>query len=112
MYALSCIVSIGTYTLFALGIYEYNCSGNGSGNVTVVPATHSIALCKQCTVESQLENPQMHSINIGDLVQWSVAEMEQNHNCTMLIKQVLGGNQSMYRTLFFILANGPTVPFF
>lgn len=96
--ALSCIVSIGRYTLFALGTYQYNCPGTGYGNVTAVPAKHSIALCKQCSNKSQLQSALVHSINVGDLVEWSVAtEMQgQNHNCTMLINQLLGGNQSMY----------------
>ena len=87
-------VSVGRYTLLALGTYQYNCSGIGYGNVTAVPAKHSIALCKQC-----IKGSQEHSINVGDLVEWSVAsnsEMQgQSPNCTMLINQVLGGNKSM-----------------
>lgn len=87
-------VSVGRYTLLALGTYQYNCSGIGYGNVTAVPAKHSIALCKQC-----IKGSQEHSINVGDLVEWSVvsnSEMRgQSPNCTMLINQVFGGNKSM-----------------
>ena len=68
--------------------------------MTAVPAKHSIALCKQCSEGSQLKSSRVHSINVGDLVEWSVvSKMQgQTHNCTMIISQVLGGNKSMYST--------------
>ena len=95
---------IGRYTLFSLGTYQYNCSGNGYGNVITVSAKHSIALCKQCSDGSKFQSSHVHSINVGDLVEWSVAtEMQgQSHNCTMLISQLLGGNQSMYSYAYLL----------
>lgn len=92
-------ISTGRYTFFTSGKYHYNCPGIGSGNVTVVLAKHNIPLCKQCTSGgggAKWEEPQQHSINVGDVIQWTVAENEQTNCSTMLIRELMGDYQSMF----------------
>ena len=87
---------LGRFIFFTSGNYQYTCPGIGSGNVTVVPAKHNIPFCKQCSIGMGLGSElQQHSINVGDVVQWTLALQEQEQNCTMLIRQLRGGNQSM-----------------
>ena len=80
--------------LFTPGTYRYTCPGMGSGNVTAVPAKHNIPFCKQCSIGGEGGSRPAHSINVGDVVEWSVAGREQGQNCTVVIQNILKGNQS------------------
>ena len=90
--------------LFTTGTYRYTCPGMGSGNVTVVPAKHRIPFCRQCSIGGgEGESRPEHRINVGDVVEWSVAAQELGQNCTVIIQDLLRNNQSK-RNDFFLLS--------